>query len=240
MKPFIDRSIAKIERPLTIVIGAPSDDTVAFDPYRQGIEISNVKHFLMSNIPFMSSKGIKTFSPTALVDHELDMNNLGQGMNLDGFKPFDDRYEIKDAALILTSNVVQSDEDPYFGRPAQDGEIDVFSDTGKRSLLPTLDIVKSRGARAEIMSFGGPYFINDKTKNWFIDAADRTFNVPIPGYSGNTVSISRFDDKIILNSFGMKIEYTYIAPDQKSPTAGYDYYGSQSGTDSVAYGGFLR
>jgi len=165
---------------------------------------------------------------------------MGQGLNLDGFSPFSDKYEIKDPAVILSENIVQSDEDPYFGRAAQDGEIDVFSDTGKRSLLPDSNIIKSKGIRATASTFGGLYYINDVTNDWFLDAADDRLGIPVPGYVGNDVSISLFVDKINVNSFGIQLEYTYVGPVEKSPTTGYDYYGSAAGTDSVAYGGFLR
>ena len=240
MKPFIDKSIARIERSQNIIIGAPSDDTIAFDSYRQGIEITNIKHFLQSNLPIMSSKGLTRNSPNEVIDHELDTNNLGQGINLDGFKPFEDQYEIKSAATILSENIVQSNDDPFFGRQSQDGEIDIFSDSGKRTLQPDSKITRSKGVKASIATYGGLYYLNDRTNDWFIDAADESLGIPVPGYMGNDVTVSIFADKINVNSFGTQLEYTYIGPDERSPTAGYDYYDSAAGTDSVAYGGFLR
>lgn len=240
MKPFIDRSIGKIERPQTIIVGAPSEDTLNIDPYRQGVEVSRITYFLRSNLPLVSSKGIKTQSPNELINHELDYNNLGQGLNLDGFKPFEDQYEIKKAALILTNNIIQSNDDPFFGRSSQDGQIDIFSDTGKRSFLPDSKIIKSKGASGTATTYGGTYSLNDRTKSWFLDAADSSLGIPVPGYSGNDVSFSPFIDKINMNAFEMQLEYTYVGPDERSPTTGQDYYGSNSGTDSIAYGGFLR
>ena len=240
MKPFIDKSIAKIERSLTIVIGAPSDDTITFDPYRQGIEVSRINYFLRSNLPFVSSKGINRRSPNELIDHELDANNMGQGLNLDGFMPFDDQMEFKKASDVLIHNVIQSDDDPYFGRAAQDGEIDIFSDTGKRSARIESPYTRSKGIRASIEAYGGLFRFKGLTKNWFLDAADSSLGVITQGYVGNDVSLSPFVDSIEKNSFGTQLEYQYIGPDEKSPAAGYDYYGSSAGTDSVAYGGCLR
>lgn len=240
MKPFVDKAIAKIERSQAIIIGAPSSDTIAFDPYRQGVEVLRVNYFLRSNLPFVSSKGINQRSPNELISHELDYNNLGQGLNLVGFKPFQDQYEIKDATVILKNNIIQSDEDPFFGKSAQDGEIDVFSDTGKRSLLPNTKYIKSKGANASLMTFGGSYLFNKATNDWFLDAADSSLGILVPGYAGNDVSFSPFSDTINMNAFGTQLEYTYIGPNEKSPTTGQDYYGSSAGTDSIAYGGFLR
>ena len=240
MTPFIDKSIALIERPQTIIIGAPSDDTVTFDPYRQGIEVTNVKYFLQSNLPFISSKGLNKRSPNDVIDHELDSNNMGQGINLDGFKPFEDQYEIKNPIIILKENIVQSAEDPFYGKAAQDGEIDVFSDSGKRSLLPETKFTKSKGIRASVTTHGGAYYLKSNTKNYFIDAADSSLSIPAPGYAGNDVSSSLFTDNINISKLGTKLEYTYIGPEEKSPSTGHDYYGSPSGTDSIAYGGFLR
>lgn len=240
MKPFVDRGIGLIERPSTIIIGAPEDDTIPFDQFRQGIEVTNVKYFLQSNIPYMSSKGIPRGSVNSTIDHELDYVNLGQGINLDGFSPFQEQNELKTAAEILIGNVVQSDEDPYYGKSAQDGEIDVFSDTGKRTLLLDRNNIKSRGIRGLLTSYGSLFSLNGSSKDYFLDAADSFLGIPAPGYGGNDISSDLFEDKIYMNTFGTEIDYTYVGPDGKSPTNGNDYYGSNSGTDSIAYGGFLR
>jgi len=240
MEPFVDRSIGLIERPQTIVIGAPEPDTIAFDPYRQGIEVTRMQYFLQSNMPYMSSKGLKEVTKGVLLNHELDHTNFGQGINLDGFEPFDDKYEIKDASTVLRLNIYQDNEDPYFGRASQDGEISIFSDTGKRSLLPELDIVKSRGIRGTLSFFGGPYAFNDKTEQYCFDAAELILGVPVPGYGGSSLSFAPFVDSIDTSSLGSVLTYSYIGPKEKSPTTGFDYYGSNAGTDSISYGGFLR
>ena len=240
MKPYVDRGIALIDRPETIIIGAPSDDTISFDEFRQGIEVTNVKYFLRSNIPYMSSKGLSRGSVNNSIDHELDYVNFGQGINLDGFKPYQEQFETKSAAEILVNNIIQSDEDPFFGKNAQDGEIDVFSDTGKRTLLPESKNAKSRGIRASLLNYGGLYSLSGMTRDYYLDSADVYLNIPAPGYGGNDVSFNPFEDKINMNTFGQELDYTYVGPNEKSPTTGYDYYGSTSGTDSIAYGGFLR
>jgi len=240
VKPYVDRGISLIGKPETIVIGAPSDDTLGFDEYRQGIEVTNIKYFLRSNIPYMSSKGLSRGSVNNLVDHELDYVNFGQGMNLDGFKPYDEQNETKNAVEVLKSNLIQSDEDPYYGRSSQDGEVDIFSDTGKRSLLPDAKNIKSRGIRTSFFRYGGLYSLTGVTRDYYLDSADVYLDIPAPGYAGNDVSFNPFDDKINMNAFGQVLDYSYVGPNEKSPATGNDYYGSTSGTDSIAYGGFLR
>ena len=240
MEPFVDRSIGLIERPQTIVIGAAESDTIAFDPYRQGIEVTRMQYFLQSNIPYMSSKGLKEVSKGVLLNHDLDYTNFGQGMNLDGYSAFEDKFEIKDASTVLISNIYQDQDDPYFGRSAQDGEISIFSDSGKRSLLPEIDILKSRGVRGSLTYFGGLYSLNDRSDLFCLDAAESILGIPVPGYGGSSLSFAPFVDSIDTSSLGTVLTYDYISPREKSPTAGFDYYGSSAGTDSIAYGGFLR
>lgn len=239
MKPFIDRSIGLIENPISPITTAPSSATINFDRYRQGVEVNLTRYYLNSNIPYVSSKGIIT-GDSEIVDHEILQLNFGQGMNLDGFKPFQDQLIPSTAAGVLVSNLVQSEEDPYFGRAAQDGQIEIFSDTGKRSLLPTGMPFNARGARGSFSTLGWSYNINDKDQSNFLDATDQFLGVAVEGYRGNDKVFEPFNDIKLVNKFSMKIDYTYIGPGDKASSTGYDNYGSIYVTDSIAYGGFLR
>jgi hypothetical protein len=74
----------------------------------------------------------------------------------------------------------------------------------------------------------------------FYDAADEFLGVVVEGYGGYEDNFEPFKDAKLLNKFDIEIDYTYIGPDENVASRGYDYYGSTSGTDSVAFGGFLR
>jgi hypothetical protein len=239
MKPFIDRSIGLIENPINPITTAPSSATINFDQYRQGVEVNLTRYYLQSNIPYVSSKGIIT-GDSEIVDHENLQLNFGQGMNLDGFKPFEDQLTPATAAGILTAGLVQSEDDPFFGRTAQDGQIEIFSDTGKRSLLPTGMPFNARGLRGSLTTLGWFYNINNSNQSNFLDATDQFLNVAVEGYRGEDKVFEPFVDVNIVNKFSMKIDYTYIGPGDKLSSTGYDNYGSIYVTDSIAYGGFLR
>ena len=60
------------------------------------------------------------------------------------------------------------------------------------------------------------------------------------GVSKIWLNFEPFKDVKLLNKFDIEIDYTYIGPDENVASRGYDYYGSTSGTDSIAFGGFLR
>lgn len=239
MKPFIDRSIGLIERSIDPITTSPSNLTINFDQYRQGVEVTLTRHYLRSTTPYVSSKGIIS-NDSEVVNHELDYTSLGQGIGIEDLTPFNDQLIPNTAAGVLQSNLIQSDTDPFFGRAAQDGQIDVFSDTGKRSLLPNFMPFNARGIRALSTTIGWIYNFNDTLDSAFLDATDVFLNLAAEGYGGPNESYKPFNDIVIVNKFSTKIDYTYIGPDEKSPSAGYDYYGSIYTTDSIAYGGFLR
>ena len=239
MKPFIDRSIGKIENPINPITTTPSKETINFDPYRQGVEVNLTRYYLKSNIPYVSSKGIIT-GDSEIVDHEILRLNFGQGDNLDGFKPFEDQLIPTSAAGVLKSNLIQSDDDPYFGRVAQDGQIDIFSDTGKRSLLPTTMPFNARGIKGSFSTIGWFYKSNDRDQSNFLDATDQFLDLAVEGYKGDNSVFEPFIDIENINKFSMKVDYTYSRPGDKYSASGYDNYGSIYVTDSIAYGGFLR
>jgi len=240
MTPFIDRGISLLETPIKPITSTVSESTKAFDPYRQGVEVSLFQHYAGSTIPYASSKGIKALTIGGEVDHEIDYVNFGQGINLNGFSSFEDKSERKSAVEILVENIIQDDTDPYFTGPALDGQIEIFGDTGKRSLMQTSNQKSARGIKGASYTFGGMYNLNDVDKSYFFDSSENMLGLAVQGYSGVNDSYDAFNDRQLVNKFSFKIDYTYIGPDEKSPKTGFDYYGSDAGTDSVAFGGWLR
>lgn len=240
MTPFKDQIASIGSRPEYPITSAPSDDTIKFDAYRQGVEVTLTQYFLRSTLPYMSSKGIQGGEIGKPVNHELDHVNFGQGMNLDGFTPYEELNEVKSAAEVLVSNIIQSDEDPFFGRAAQDGQIDIFSDTGKRSLVSRPDRFLARGVKGLFVDMRDVSKVDTYDSRIFYDAADEFLGVVVEGYGGYEDNFEPFKDVKLLNKFDIEIDYTYIGPDENVASRGYDYYGSTSGTDSIAFGGFLR
>ena len=240
MEPFVDSGIGLIENNYKPQNSTPSVSTLEIDQYRQGIEVTSINHYLRSIIPYIGSKGINTAIFGKPINHELEILNFGQGVNLDGFSSFEDRTERKDAATVLIENLIQDDQDPFFGRASQDGEIDVFSDTGKRSLLPGLAVISSKGIKGQVQQSVSVFNFRDSSSIAFFDAVDSFLGIPVQGFKGLNISYKPFNDKQYTNKFSTKIDYTYIGPDEKISNTGFDYYNSVAGTDSIAFGGWQR
>lgn len=240
MEPFVDRGIGLIENNYAPQNSTPSASTLEIDEYRQGIEVTSINHYLRSIIPYIGSKGINAAVFGKPINHELETLNFGQGINLDGFSTFHDSTERKDAATVLIENLIQDEQDPFFGRAAQDGEIDVFSDTGKRSLLPALAVITSKGIKGEAQKTSLNYNFSDSASIAFLDAADSFLGIPAQGFKGLDIAHQPFNDRQYTNKFSTKIDYTSIGPDEKISNTGFDYYNSVAGTDSIAFGGWQR
>ena len=239
MKPFKDK-IADIDSRPEYPTLPLSAETVVIDSHRQGIEVTLTHYFLRTTLPYVSSKGIEGGEIGKPINHDLDYVNFGQGINLKEYSPYEEKKETKSAAEVLESNIIQAEDDPFFGQEARDGEIDIFDDSGKRSLTSRPAKFNARGVKGLFINLQDNTKVDSYNERIFYDAADQFLGIAVEGYAGFEESFDPFKGTNLYNTFGIEIDYTYIGPNEKVAARGYDHYGSPAGTDSIAFGGFLR
>jgi hypothetical protein len=242
MSYFIDEGIKKLERQ-TATASIQPDDTILIDAYRQGTEVNLVKYFMRSTIPYMSSKGLGRSTINDRLVPELDMRDLGQQVEINNIVAFEDSSERVSARDVLINNMIyQSEVDPLHSVEVNDGRIAVFSDSGKIELANQAQQYNARGVRGSItsVSISDTYTYNADVILIFEDGVGKSLNVTIPGFIKANEMSNPFIEKDNLTNLGTLIEYTYISPNEKTFSRGFSYYGSDSGTDSVSFGGLLR
>lgn len=242
MTPFKDQSIGLVEQSTNIKTSAPSSMTILYDDQRQGVEISLVNHFLKSTKVYISSKGIVRSQVNDSIVPELDTRDLGQQINTRDFSFFEDRTERVQADAIIASGLIQEDNAVDFNYLDQDGVVVVFSDTGKRIIYQSTEISNKRGISSTAVSLPlkDTYYFKDNSIYAFQDGVETRLGIPIEGYESIIGDISPYIEEDTLNGLNLKIEYGSIAINEKVPTAGFAFYGTEFGTDSVAFGGRLR
>jgi hypothetical protein len=90
------------------------------------------------------------------------------------------------------------------------------------------------------VSISDTYTYNADVILIFEDGVGKSLNVTIPGFIKANEMSNPFIEKDNLTNLGTSIEYTYIGPNEKTFSRGFSYYGSDSGTDSISFGGLLR
>lgn len=242
MNYFIDAGIKKLERQITTGSVQP-DDTILIDAYRQGVEVNLVKYFMRSTLPYMSSKGFARSTINDRLVPDLDMRDLGQQVEINNIVAFEDTSERVSAKDVLINNLIyQTAVDPLFSVEVNDGRIVVFSDSGKIELANQAQQYNARGVRGSItsVSISDTYTYNADVTIIFEDGVGKSLNVTVPGFIRSNEMSNPFIEKDNLTNLGTSIEYTYIGPNEKTFSRGFSYYGSNSGTDSISFGGLLR
>jgi len=240
MTPFKDTSISLIDGEEQQILVAPKADTVAFDSYRQGSEVTLVNYFMRSTLPYMSSKGLKNSTLNTRVVPELEANDLGQNILTTQQVPFEDASDRLTAAEILSANATQNYDDERNDAFSNDGKITVFSDDGKVELFLLPRSLNSKGFKASLIEISSETFKNSTVQSQlFYDCVDQINTIPVQGYTVNNQTTDPFKEKDLTNDFYQKIEYSYIGQDERTYSRGWSY-GTSAGTDSIAFGGLLR
>jgi len=242
MLPFKDHGIAKLEPAPSKITSAPSEKTVLIDSHRQGVEVNLVNYYLKSTKPYISSKGLARSSLTDRLVPELDLRDLGQQIEIKDFSSFQDKTERIPAAIVLSEGLVQEDYDYYAGPYTIDGRISVQADTGKLDINTSYSKFNKRGINAEASDilYFDTYSREAVSAFRFVDGVEQTLGLPIPGYAGDEFYTNPYKEFDQVNSFGMTLEYDYIANNDETFSRGFSYYGSTTRTDSIAFGGRLR
>jgi len=243
MDPFEDFGITLLDRPRDEVSSVTSTSTILIDSHRQGVEVNLVKYFLKSNLPLITSKGLSRTTINGRLTPDLDMRDLGQSIEIDDFKQFEDTTERIDAATILSNNLIYQDtQDPFVSIASNDGKVLVFSDTGKYELVNRAQEFNGRGIRGQIetLTVSDIFKFKESPIIAFEDGVGEDLTIPMPGYAGINDYNPTFTETSYETDLGSQIEYAYMPPGSKTFGRGSTYYGSPTGTDSVTYGGMLR
>jgi hypothetical protein len=243
MDPFKDFGVTLLDRPQDEVTSVTPSSTVLIDAHRQGVEVSMIKYFLRSNLPLITSKGLSRTTINGKLTPVLDMRDLGQGIEINAFEKFEDASERIDAQTILSNNLIYEDaQDPFVSITTNDGRISVFSDSGKLSLVNQAQSLNARGIRGQVdsIALSDVFKFKERAILAFEDGVGQDLTIPVPGYAGINITNLAFNDVTYETNLDIPIEYTYIGPDSKTFSRGSTYYGSPTGTDSVAFGGLLR
>jgi len=240
--PFKDQSIALIEQSTNPLTSSPSSMTILYDDQRQGVDVTLVNHFLKSTKVYISSKGVVRSQVNSLLVPDLDTRDLGQQVNIRDFSSFEDKTERIQPGTILESGLIEENDTVDFNSLEQDGLIVVFSDTGKRNIYLSTERVNKRGISCTTVSLPikDTYDNSSNILNAFQDGVETSLGIPIEGYESIVGDISPYNEEDTLNGLNLKIVYDSISINEKVPTCGFSFYGSEFGTDSVAYGGRLR
>ena len=210
--------------------------------FMQGVEIRDSLNLRRGNLPLVSS-GQTKITQTGLVDHGIEVRDLGQDIKSSTTIFTDTTERWTPAQLIenrLTEAYLSELVDQQRIDEKQDSTIDVFSPYGLE--VP----FSSRGTKASLWGDDpwigtqiiSPSYRSTYNSNEFLDGQDVILGVSVPDVQTQSdVEILPFNDGIVdqTDRFGLNILNSGVELYDRFAAAGFVYSNNQR--DSIAFGG---